>query len=249
MSPEQNEKSIEVAIAGGGMSGLCLAIGLLEHRHINVRIYEAAHCFSEIGAGVAFGPNAQRALRLISAGTEQAFLRLVTHNAWEECKNTWFEWRWGYGQNEGELITAPKNETGQASLHRAKFLDELVKLVPKDIAHFDKRLVRLEELKSGRVRLHFQDDTVAEADAVVGAEGIHSVTRRHILGEKHPASFPKYSGAIGYRGKPSILRVTGTANDFRSHSDEGSNSSTWRTVRPKFIRLGWKRCGCHDISD
>lgn len=200
------DDSIEVAVVGGGMSGLCLAIGLLKYPHIKVQIYEAAKCFSEIGAGVAFGPNAQRALRLIGPETEEAFMRVVTHNAWEECKNTWFEWRWGYGPHEGELISAPKNETGQTTVHRANFLDELVKLVPDEIAHFDKRLVRLERLGNGRVALHFEDGTVGEADAVVGAEGIHSVTRRHVLGEDHLASSPKYSGAVWYRGnKPKFI--------------------------------------------
>ena len=39
------------------MGGLCAAIGFLKHSHLNVQVYEAAHHFSEIGAGVAFGPN------------------------------------------------------------------------------------------------------------------------------------------------------------------------------------------------
>ncbi len=34
------------------MGGLCVAIGLLKYSHLKVQIYEAAHHFSEIGAGV-----------------------------------------------------------------------------------------------------------------------------------------------------------------------------------------------------
>jgi len=43
-----------LAIVGGGISGVVLAIALLR-RGIDVQIYEQAHAFGEIGAGVAFG--------------------------------------------------------------------------------------------------------------------------------------------------------------------------------------------------
>ena len=65
------------------MGGLCTAIGCLKHPNLKVQIYEAAHHFSEIGAGVAFGPNAQRALKLIGQSTEDAYLRQATHNQWQ----------------------------------------------------------------------------------------------------------------------------------------------------------------------
>lgn len=68
-------KKINIAVIGGGIGGLCVAIGLLQHKHIHVEVYEAAHKFSEIGAGVAFGPNAQRALRLIGPETEKVRFR------------------------------------------------------------------------------------------------------------------------------------------------------------------------------
>jgi len=129
MSSPEGAKKINVAVIGGGMGGLCAAIGLLKYPHLNVQIYEAAHKFSEIGAGVAFGPNAQRALRLIGPETEQAYLRQATHNLWKEQKNTFFEYRYGQGPREGELIAAPRNETGQSTVHRAKFLEEIVALV------------------------------------------------------------------------------------------------------------------------
>lgn len=47
---------IDVAIIGGGIGGLCLAIGLLENPSLKVHVYEAAHAFSEIGAGIVSFP-------------------------------------------------------------------------------------------------------------------------------------------------------------------------------------------------
>lgn len=46
--PEES-KSIDVAIIGGGIGGLALSIGLQQYEHINVRIFEAAPQFFEIG--------------------------------------------------------------------------------------------------------------------------------------------------------------------------------------------------------
>ena len=106
----------------------------------------------------------------------------------------------GMGEDEGKLLAAPKNETGQATVHRAKFLDEFVQLVPKEICHFGKRLIDLKELEGGRFRLHFKDDTTAEADCVIGADGVHSVIRKYLLKDDDPAIEPQFSGSVAYRG-------------------------------------------------
>ena len=85
--------TIHVAIIGGGIRGLCLAIGLLEYHHIDVQIYEAAPSFGEIGAGVAMGPNAQQALELIGPGTLAAFDKYATPNRWASHRYFWAQTR------------------------------------------------------------------------------------------------------------------------------------------------------------
>ena len=201
-------KSISVAVVGGGIGGLCLAISLLKHPHVHVQIYEAAHKFSEIGAGIAVAPNAVRALRLIGPDAQQAYLRLATSNGSEDMKNVWFEYRWGEGPKEGQFIAAPRSETGQSSVHRAKFLDEFVKLIPEGVSHFGKRLVRIEEIEAGGVVLHFKDGTTATADCVIGADGVHSVARKHILGENDRASNAVFAGSVAYRGECCLAHST-----------------------------------------
>lgn len=51
-----------------------------------------------------------------------------------------------------------------------------------------------QELEQG-VRIHFQDQTTAEADLVIACDGIHSAVRNQFVTDK-----PVYSGQIAYRG-------------------------------------------------
>ena len=75
--------TISIAVIGGGIGGLSLALGLLKHKHLHVQVYEAAHTFGEIGAGVAIGPNSQRALKLIGPYAYGAFKKHATGSGWE----------------------------------------------------------------------------------------------------------------------------------------------------------------------
>ena len=195
--PETPDR-INVAIVGGGIGGLSAAIGLLKYPHIDVQIYEAAPKFSEIGAGVAFGPNASRALELIGRGTEQAFRKVATSNLYEKHANTWFEINYGEGPHAGEFISAPTNTTGQKSLHRAHFLNELIKFVPEHISQFGKRLVSIEEPDDDApLTLRFKDGITATADCILGFDGIRSAVRHHLFGNQYD---PVFSGSVAWRG-------------------------------------------------
>ena len=59
------------------------------------------------------------------------------------------------------------------SLHRAELHAALISINAPDIVHFDKKLVGLDRAGS-RLRLTFADGTRTEADAVIGADGVHS---------------------------------------------------------------------------
>lgn len=84
------------------------------------------------------------------------------------------------------------------SVHRAHFLDELVKLVPAKRVHFNKGLTTIEDEPEKQVVMHFKDGTTARADAVIGADGIHSHVREYLLGKE--AAAPSFPGSVAYRG-------------------------------------------------
>ena len=103
----------------------------------------------------------------------------------------------GEGEHEGQLIHVQTNASGQQSVHRAHFLDELVKSVPSQHAHFNKRIDQIEDKEDGPVNIHFKDGTTATADVFIGVDGIHSVVRAHLLGKG--AAKPVYAGSVAYR--------------------------------------------------
>lgn len=86
-------ETVSVAIIGGGIGGLCLALGLLKQSHLDVQVYEAAHTFSEIGAGVALGHNAEQALELIGPAAKQAMEKHATGNIWSSHSNTFADYK------------------------------------------------------------------------------------------------------------------------------------------------------------
>ena len=198
------ERPVEVAIVGGGFAGLALAIGLQHVPHINVHVYEGAHKFSEIGAGVMLGPNAQRAMDLIDPHIKEGYERRATINASPPDENGTFSWITaikGQAPDINQTVVDFRHPTRGSTIHRAHFLDELVKLVEPGRAHFGKRLDRIykpEDAESSMI-LHFKDGTTTNADMVIGADGVHSVVRKDVLSSDHPAATAVYSGTVVYR--------------------------------------------------
>jgi salicylate hydroxylase len=195
-------KPFNVAVVGGGIAGLTLTLALLKQR-VPVTLYEAAHQFGEIGAGVSFGPNAQEAMKLISPHIYEAFDRVSTRNQWESHYETWFDFRYGEScggkRKVGEKIYTLNCGVGQTSVHRAHYLDQMVELLPEGIARFNKRLVDYRQDEKGVV-LKFQDGSEARHDALIGTDGIKSRCRQIMLGENSPAAKAVFSGKIAYRG-------------------------------------------------
>ncbi|CAE6382352.1 unnamed protein product [Rhizoctonia solani] len=195
-------KDFEVSIIGGGIGGLSAAIGL-SRAGVPVQVFEAARQFSEIGAGVSFGKNARNALAKL--GLQKEFQEQATTIP----SGIWFEWRNGQGQGQELIATTHSHPVGNSSVHRAQFLDTMVKHVPKSISHFGKRLVSIEKLACGEgknLRLHFEDGSSHDTDLVIGYDGIHSKVREHLEGVKRiantesGASKLQWSGSWAWRG-------------------------------------------------
>ncbi|KAI1331163.1 salicylate 1-monooxygenase sala [Xylariaceae sp. FL0255] len=226
-----SKKDFDIAIIGGGITGITLAIALLKH-DIRVQVYEQAHAFSEIGAGVSFGPNAMKAMVTCDPAVLEAFRGVATHNQWESKSNHFFDFLDGMPSSKSETQAGPFsakphftlfNSQGANSTHRADFMDAMAKLIPDGIAHFRKRLEKIEEDQvTKRQRMTFTDGTTAEADAVIGCDGIKSKTRALMFGEDHPSAKARYSNMYCYRA---VMPMERAVNAFGK--EKAQNAYMW----------------------
>lgn len=204
MDESQSPKPFSLAIIGGGIGGLCLAVALAHH-DIPFHVYEAASAFGEIGAGVGLGPNALRAMALLDPTILKAYERCQTTNVSPAEQGRFFNFRYGTekpssdGMVAGELICDVRSGCTTSSVHRARFIDELVKLLPEGMATFRKRLLGIDDDGQG-VLLKFSDGTLVKHSAIVGCDGVKSQVRRLLLGSSDPASLPVFSGKCCFRG-------------------------------------------------
>jgi salicylate hydroxylase len=223
-SQDFSEAPLRIALIGGGIGGLATLLGLLNHISRSVvvpHLYEAASKFSEIGAGVAFGPNAVSAMGLVDPELETAYKAISSKGAVRQVngvtKVPWHIFIMGMnGQSpQNDLHTldefpggTPYNDNRTKSVHRASFLEEMLKILRSrgmgDYVSFNKRCKDIEDLGSGKgLRIIFTDGSTAEADAVIGCDGVKSRVRQILLqsvGEAKENIEPRFTGKYAYRG-------------------------------------------------
>jgi len=178
-----------IAIIGAGIGGLTAAT-LLSRLGFGVKVYEQAARFARVGAGIQQTPNAMRVHRRL--GTE-ARLRAT---AFAAPKGISREWDSGSITNELPLGESIERRYGAPYLlmHRADLHAAIESVLPPGIVEFDRKLTGIDQ-DARRVRLTFADGTRAEAEAVIGADGVHSVVRGHMLGPERP----RFTGRVAYR--------------------------------------------------
>jgi 6-hydroxynicotinate 3-monooxygenase len=182
-------RPLRVAIVGAGMGGLSTAAAL-RLVGIDVTVYEQASQFARIGAGIQIGCNAMKVLRRL--GLEQ---KLRAQSFYPRSWNN-RDWRTGdikfdmiFGESAEAKFGAPYLLAHRGDLHAA-----LASAVPAECIRLNHRLVGVDETGDG-VRLTFASGATATADAVIGADGVHSTVRDILFG----ASAVKFTGRIAYR--------------------------------------------------
>ncbi|HTO66484.1 MAG TPA: FAD-dependent monooxygenase [Bradyrhizobium sp.] len=182
-------RSLSVAIIGAGMGGLATAAAL-RRVGIEVTVYEQARQFARLGAGIQVGCNAMKVLREL--GLES---RLRQGSFYPRSWNN-RDWRTGeikfdmiFGESAELKFGAPYLLAHRGDLHAA-----LASIVPEDCVRLGHKLVGLDPSADG-IRLRFANGAIASVDAVVGADGVHSVVRDLLFG----ASAVTFTGRIAYR--------------------------------------------------
>ena len=179
----------DIAIIGAGIGGLALA-GLLSRQGANVKVYEQAREFQRIGAGIQMSPNAMRVLRAL--GLEPQLRRQAFQ------PRAWTARVWDTGEYLSELTFGAEAEKRYGApyllMHRGDLHAALFSAVPPELIAYEKKLVGLDRSGAG-VTLRFADGSSAAADAVIGADGVHSLVREILLGPEKP----KFTGRVAHR--------------------------------------------------
>lgn len=178
-----------IAIVGAGMGGLTAA-ATLRRAGVDVQVYEQASRFARVGAGIQLTPNAMQVIR--GLGLEPRLCRA----AFEPRSGLNREWDSGEVTNELPIAGHTQARYGVPYLcaHRAELHEALASIVPAEHVQLGKKLAGIEQ-SANAVTLAFADGSRATADAVIGADGIHSVVREALLGPEQP----RFTGRVAYR--------------------------------------------------
>lgn len=176
------------AIAGGGISGLTLAIAL-RRKGLQVSVYEQASPIKPLGAGLVLAGNAMKALAQI--GIDQGVVKAGKVLQKLTIKN-----------QQGSILTETDSEEvsrkfgviNNFAIHRADLHETLLRYLPAETIKLGKTCIDFEQSADG-VQLHFQDGSVEETDYVIGCDGIHPVFREKLV----PLHKPRYAGYTCWR--------------------------------------------------
>jgi salicylate hydroxylase len=183
---------LHVAVVGGGIGGLTLAIAL-EQRGVPVTVFEQAPEFREIGAGVALSANATRHLHRLGLGDA------LDAASVEPSALVVRRWKDGaiiashpMGARYREAFGAP-----YYGVHRVALQRVFASALGRGVVEHGRRCVGVcQPAGDGPARIAFDDGPTVTADVVVGADGVHSAVREAVAGDRAPV----YSGTVGYRG-------------------------------------------------
>ncbi|MFE7168148.1 FAD-dependent monooxygenase [Streptomyces sp. NPDC057616] len=179
-----------IAIVGGGIGGLAAA-AFLRRAGLTATVHEQAAELTEVGAGIIMAPNAVRLLRRLDV--MRTFLRRAVELEWG-----WEFRRWADGSvlSVENLTDACEELYGERTYvtRRSDLLDTIRSAVPSTWLRLGERCVSV-EASPDDVLLRFADGSRAEADVVIGADGVHSVVRGVLAGRTPP----EYSGVCAFR--------------------------------------------------
>ena len=163
----------KIAIIGGGIAGLTFA-RCLSHENYDIDIFEKKAQFGEIGAAISVFPNA------LCVMEELGLLNEVVKSG-GQFKKVYLK------TDKGKILSKsePNSDYPVICIHRA----DLHRILLKDIhakPYNNHSLKEISSPENDQVRISFENGTTKKYDAVFGADGIHSVVRKHLINDGEP---------------------------------------------------------------
>ncbi|MGX9424923.1 FAD-dependent oxidoreductase [Bradyrhizobium sp. LeoA1S1] len=179
------------ALIGGGIAGPVAAI-FLKRAGYDVEVYEGWPHSSGIGGGLQIAPNGMQVMAELGLADE-----LIRQGSIAES----FDFYSQSGRKLGSINRDMEKRFGQpaVNLRRATLQAILFNKAWCSNAelYFEKRLVKIIDRPDQPIVAYFADGTTAEGDFLIGADGVHSKVRRHVVPDG-PKPFD--TGLIGFGG-------------------------------------------------
>ena len=177
-----------IAIVGAGLGGLAAAIAL-RRQGFEAQVYEQAPELAEFGAGINISPNSVKFFQAVGLADKlHAISSEPVGLSWRDWSSDEISYSLQFGDFE-KRYGAKYYVVHRSDLHRL-----LSEAVPQASIQLGKRCT-LVEPRNGSVGLSFADGTSAEADVVVGCDGIRSAVRACLFGGEGP----RYAGTMCWR--------------------------------------------------
>ena len=182
----------QILIAGGGIGGLAAALAA-SLAGSEVRLFERAPQFCEVGAGVQLGPNVVR--RLQAWGLQRPLQKVAAFPHALVSRNALSGDALAHLTLGADAVT--RYGAAYATVHRADLHQLLLNAVqPKADVHLNlDHPVDYHEDNGEAVTITTKQGKKIEGDALIGADGVWSRTRLRLL---HDAP-PRVTGHLAYR--------------------------------------------------
>lgn len=178
-------------IIGAGIAGPVTAI-FLKRAGFDVQLFEAWPYSTGIGGGLQIAPNGMHVLDEIGLAGEMIAAGSI-------CES--FDFLTQSGAPIASINRNMKQRFGQPAVNmcRSTLLEALINKAWGESVElfFERRLARIEDRADQPIVAHFTDGSTAEGDFVIGADGVHSAVRRHVIPDG-PQPFD--TGLIGFGG-------------------------------------------------
>lgn len=162
-----SKSRLDVAVIGGGIIGVMVALGLLR-RGFTVTVYERAAEWPEIGAAFAFTKVARECMDLLDPRVLESLAK-VSQQSPHDKVNYWdgFTPRTNEAAQEDSFIlfNIPEKNMAYWACLRGHLLLEMAGNLPVGVVKFNKQLINYEDEDSNdQVVMHFADESEAAAD-------------------------------------------------------------------------------------
>jgi 2-polyprenyl-6-methoxyphenol hydroxylase-like FAD-dependent oxidoreductase len=202
MEQGMTERPRKALIIGAGIAGPVTTI-FLKQAGIDAEVYEAWPYSSGIGGGLQIAPNGMHVLAELGLAAE-----MIRRGSIAES----FDFYSQAGRRLGSINRNMQARFGQPAVNmcRASLNEVLVDKAwcANAELHFEKRLLSIEDRADQPIVVHFTDGTSAEGDFVIGADGVHSAVRQHVIPDG-PRPFD--TGLIGFGGFVPRSLIEGTS--------------------------------------